>query len=252
MSEEILESPIPGPDSPAGILAAEVAEANAKIEGKAGVDIANPPLATKVKFAGKEFASNVEAEQYAVQLEREKIDAEAYARGMKEQMSRNLPSAVATVAPDEFAGLEDEFFKDPAGTLKKVSKRTTEKATEIATQMYRQEMNRQQQWNKFYVDNPDLAPWKDDVVNQVLAEKGSAWSSLTWDEGAKNLAVEARSKIASIKGRLQNVTPLRSGAAVVADSTAAVSSGRAPTVATKPLDFVTQLNQAKTKAKARN
>jgi hypothetical protein len=205
-------------------------------------------------FKGKDFKSKEEMTSFIHQLESEKTQAEAYAKGMKEAtLTQMKTEATEKVDEEKFLReLEDEFFTNPAKTLDSKIKQAEANAYKRAQDEMapiKQQLAAEQQtklWDKFYKTNADLAG-KEEMVEALVARYSTdpAYAQLPIAEGLEKIAAKARNLLKTERVLDNNTVQLASSNRTTG---AGFGNNRATTENT-PLDFVSQVRQASKRKK---
>lgn len=222
----------------------ELAQMNAPAE-ESSAEVQNAQVDTKEKiiFRGREFSSQAEATSYFEKLEdernemeRARIEAEAYAQGIRDAQSR-LPQNAPVAPPEE--NFEEQFYADPKGTLQKIEERATQRALQ-ATQA---ETARERAWSSFAAEFPDLADSRAEV-ERILRENPYLMDIKDEAKAKKELAMKTRSYFQSIAERFAPTRELtqKKGQAVSAGSS--MNTSVTPKQSDeRPLTFVEQLRK---------
>jgi hypothetical protein len=139
----------------------------------------------KIKIAGREFDSQDEAYQYAEELDRERMIAEARNEGLREAIHAVGKKDEPVVEENnEF----DEFYTNPQGYMAKVK--------EQAKSEIRQELDahsaEEAAWREFCDINPDLADSRPEVI-RIMKENWDVLGKMRDREKAiKYLAAKTR------------------------------------------------------------
>lgn len=234
-SEETAE--LPGGNAPieARSEAAPVAQATEETK---------PPVVeeeTLIRIGDKEFKTQAEAIRYAESLEIEKTINQSYSEGMRDAIRAQIPVVNEPVVEDNF---EERFYTDPKGTLKEVQA----KATQDAIQQIRAEQQKEQMWNTFLSEYPDVRR-KD--AERVLHENWDSIGAMTdVSKAMKVLAQRVRQDYDEISDLRKPRTVMNMQPAQVVSS----GSGHAPSVTLQqkeeaPLDFATELKRLRNRTR---
>lgn len=196
-----------------------------------GKTFTETPVETPKKkiFVGtKEFSDEQELAKYTQQLQER----------MAEIQLNQPPKAVIEANKPK---ISDLMFSDPDAYTEALQQQAEERAySRVAA-----ENNKKEAWNKFWVENKDLAEFED-LVQAKVAQRAEDYKNLSAEEGFSKIALEVRNTISKIKGTPISGKELSSSPAVVAGS----SNGFTTTqVAAKPAPrtFVEQMLAARQK-----
>ncbi len=204
------------------------------------------------KLGNKTFKDQAEAEKYLADLEKSKIEKEAYRKGaedaaakLQEQFAKQT---AATVKPEpESEGLiiegqriDELLFDEPAKALKLLQDDAIKKAEANFDIKYQEDKKTDRLWTDFYNANQDLAGQRD-IVELVLQQNWDNLSKLPSIEAMKVLGEKTWEKIRQLRAMTGETETLSD----TIGQTAGASSG-GPIIANaqivpKPLDFISQL-----------
>lgn len=213
-------------------------EAPAETEGEAAV---TEPAAEEepIRIAGREFKTTKEAFAYAEELELTNKLAEAHSAGVREALDAQSRATApgATAEPEDT--FDAEFYANPKETLKKFKA----EAKNEALAMMQAERNKENLWNEFLTENPDIRR-KD--AERILHENWNTIGKLTdIAAGKRLLAQKVRSEYDEITEIRKPRTTLSEKKAVVSPSGGA-SSGVTPKKKDEtPLSFTEQMRKLK-------
>lgn len=203
----------------------------------------------KIIFRGREFKSKEEAvahfeklEDEKNEMERARIEAEAYNMGIRDALSR-APAATQSPQPEE--DLEQEFYQDVKGTLKKVhASAKSEAIAEIRKELEAKDADKAA-WDLFSTEHPDLADSRKEV-ERILAENPHILKLQDKTIARKELAIKTRSYFHSIAEKFAPTKELtgKKGPAVSAGG-GSPSSVTQQTKTERPLTFVEQMKKLK-------
>lgn len=161
-----------------------------------------------IYIGGKRFDSSDQLAEYTSKLE---ANAQSY------QMQQNYIQKTNEVAdPDK--DIADLMFEDPKTAIRLIKEQAKE---EVINQIGAQK-TQEQVWERFYAENSDLKGMED-LVDICRGRIQGKLSQLPLDVAMKELADNARSRIATIRQTPHGGKELPSGQAFVASSNGAPS-----------------------------
>ena len=161
-----------------------------------------------------------------------------------EQQMFQPPTPPPSLDPEE--ELADNIFVDPKTTLKKLKDQVKQ---EFRQEQYQKEAQ-VQTVNKFYNQYKDLQDHKDLVEFYAFKMKGDL-ANTPEDVALSKVAQAVRGKIASIKGSRVATEELSSKPAVTVGATGNPTARTTAQVQSKPMDFISQMQQAFKKGKTK-
>lgn len=226
------------------------AELNLELEAEAAEAAAPEPAEPEeeISIGGKTFKNQTEALNYAEELEREKIAADAFRQGL--ELGQQAPAGNKTQTAAQPAASQQvppEFYTDPAGYL---AKREAEMAQRLKNEVNAertQEQKSRDTWAKFYSENPDLEQYDKRFVKPILNENWNVLQGIETDKALKILASKVREEIGPMA---KAAAPGRELASIKQATTtgkgAPVTKQKAP-AEKEPLNFVNQMRSIKAK-----
>lgn len=190
-----------------------------------------------IVIGGQVFKTQSEAIKYAEQLAREKEIAEAHAAGAHEAI-RALRPQEEKPQEDNF---EEKFYTDPKGTLEGIKK----SARDEAIAFVKQEAKREEQWKKFFDENPDLEGERELCEQELYhPEKWNMYKNMEVNQAMKVLATKVRARFQAWEERKKPRKELPSkGGQVVSHGSNHVTSHVTSKKSEAPLDFAAQLRK---------
>lgn len=170
-----------------------------------------------IRIGDKEFKTQAEALAYAESLQLEKLAGDNYSKGIQDAIQAIKGQEPA--APVEEDNFEEKFYSNPKATLQEVKEQAKRELKEELTK----EARRENLWNQFLTENPDLRR-KD--AQRVLEENWETLGKITdLSKAMKILATKTRAEYQEIAERLRPRTelPNKSGQAVSSGSGAPAS-----------------------------
>lgn len=186
-------------------------------------------------FVGnKKFNSLDEYNVYVAELERQKSGLETV---VETYLKPAAARAVQEQPPADNTGrkLDELLYNDPDAFARIIQ----DNAKSEAKREMQVELARRSAWDQFYRDNPDLSG-NEDLVELQRQQHFAKLKDLPQDIGMKELAKEARARIAKIRGTPVNGQQLPSNPAV----TVGASGPSAPVVQqpkAQPSSFISEL-----------
>lgn len=189
-----------------------------------------------IRIGDQTFKTNQEAIRYAEQLEREKLLSEAHAAGVREALeATRIQSPAAEEPEDDF---DARFYANPKGTFQEVEDRATQKALAIM----QAEKRKEDLWDKFLTDFPDVRR-KD--AERILRENADTIGKITdTEKGMKALAQLVRSEYQEIVNLTKPRTELpNKGTRGLSPSGGTPQRVTQPKKDDAPLDFISQMKK---------
>lgn len=183
----------------------------------------------KIRIGHEEFDTDEDAFKYAEELQRQEI----YNQGIRDTLAQTAVPVPETPAEDD--KFEERFYSNPKEALREVQT----KARDEAIAVMRAEQKREQLWNQFLAENPDVRR-KD--AERILNENAPVFSKIDdIGKAMKLLAQKTRAEYEEIRSLGLPKTELSGKRGPVSSS-----SGGAPRVTPQrkeeaPLDFTSQL-----------
>ena len=211
-------------------------------EGAEDSQEAVPAAKEPIRMAGQEFASVEEASQHMAELERQRVAAESYARGVKDVATQPDQGAGVGESEEEILKtIEDKFFNDPAKSMRDSAAQTKAEVKDEIRAELAAERSRDQIWSRFYKKHPDMEN-KQTIVSALAAQMATdpTYSGLDMDQGLEKVAAEIRKTFVP-----ERVLP--SGGVQVAGASGAAVAAPVSDAPQKDLDFITQIRQLRVK-----
>jgi hypothetical protein len=193
----------------------------------------------EIRIGDQVFKKQSEAIAYAQNLEAKNQANEAYAQGLRDSMAANAPAPVVQVEEN----FEEEFYKDPKGTLAKVQ----EQATDKAVARIQGEIQREKLWDQFLTKYPELER-RD--AERIMKEEWDTIGKITdLSKGMEVLANKTRAYYDSIVERYKPRSELPKTKAQAVSPSSGASSGVTPNKKSEiPLSFSEELRRSRKKA----
>lgn len=155
----------------------------------------------KIRIGDKYFQNQTEAFDYAAELEREKLAADAFRQGIETARAQSQGNISAEKpAADNF---EEEFYSNPKEYLAKKEVQIVQQAEQRVTERLERERKHTETWTEFYSTYPDLANSKV-LVNAVLQAR---WNDLQHIDTVKALKILAEQVRAEKRAMLAEELP---------------------------------------------
>lgn len=231
-------APIVQEENEAPVEQEPAVEASAPIENEAApVEPVKPADEEEViRIGDQEFKSAAEAIKYAERLENERLVAQAYNMGIKETLAATQPQEVPPVVEDNF---EERFYADPKAALKEIK----EQASKEALAMIKAEQQRENLWNSFLNEYPDIER-RD--AERILAENMDTLGRLTdVEKGKQLLATKVRAEYQRIADKFKPKVQLANTSGRIASSSSAPSGVTPKSQTEKPLTLAQQMKSLK-------
>jgi hypothetical protein len=141
----------------------------------------------KVLIGGKVFDSQEAAEAHLNDLERQRAEAVAYARGLKEAINPvNQATKEAGIDENYMKEFEAKFFENPVKTMMDFKQEIVAQTVNQVMQHQNLMQDKQSVWADFYSKNPELnSPAKRKVFESYARElaRDPAYSGLEFADG---------------------------------------------------------------------
>lgn len=190
---------------------------------------------TTIKIGDRTFTSEREAIAFAQELERQQSLTEAHAAGIREALEATRIREQAAPEPED--NFEERFYANPKETLKEVQARARDEAVAVM----RAEQKREQLWNQFLGENPDLRR-KD--AERILNENWDIFGKMTdLPKAMSLLARKTRAEYEEIRELAKPRVELQNRSGAVSPSSAAAPRSVTPAKKEEaPLDFIREFN----------
>ena len=189
-----------------------------------------------IRIGDQEFKSAAEAIKYAERLENERLVSQAYNMGIKETLAATQPQEAPPVVEDNF---EERFYADPKAALKEMK----EQASKEALVMIKAEQQRENLWNSFLNEYPDIER-RD--AERILAENMDTLRRLTdVEKGKQLLATKVRAEYQRIADKFKPKVQLANTSGRIASSSSAPIGVTPKGQAEKPLTLAQQMKSLK-------
>ncbi len=118
----------------------------------------------KIRIGSRTFATQAEALTYAQEIEREKIESDAYSKGLLDAQHAAAPAASVTQAapePEKFD--EEKFYGNPQQFLAEYAQKIKDET--LGTVEHKATLKRENDriWSEFCAEHPELADFRSDV-----------------------------------------------------------------------------------------
>lgn len=192
-----------------------------------------------IRIGDQTFKTQKEAIAYAEKLEYDKIISEAHAAGVREALEAQRLKDQPTPEEPEDDNFEERFYANPKEALREIEERAIKRAEERVSQS----AQREQLWNEFLNEYPDIRR-KD--AERVLQENWDTIGTLTdYGKGKKLLAQKVRAEYDEIVSRLKPKVAMERKAQALSPSGGAPRGVTPQAREEKPLSFAEQMRKLK-------
>jgi len=181
-----------------------------------------PAELVTVRINGQSYTVTPEVAD-ALQNREQDFNRRMAAQGSELGQLRAQVQTLAAPAPQQRVSDDTDpdldYFRSPHQTVQQQLQRARQEIIQEVTSAYQQERNREQFWNSFYGQHPELKQhsW---IVDATLNAEWSTLGTLPPQDAAAALAQATRARIAGLQGGSTTRTPAPQGAASTVRSSA--------------------------------